>query len=43
MDVHEFFLYLHHATHFTGRAAWALDAAMVPYYRTVLPGHNSVA
>ena len=43
MDVRDFFLYLHHATHFTGRAAWALDAAMVPYYRTVLPGHNSVA
>jgi hypothetical protein len=43
MDVREFFLYLHHSNHFTGTAARTLDAAMVPYYRTVLPGHNSVA
>jgi hypothetical protein len=43
MDLREFFLYLHDATHFTGKAAWTLDAAMVPHYRTVLPEHNSVA
>jgi hypothetical protein len=43
MDLREFFLYLHDATHFTGKAAWTLDAAMVPYYRTMLPGHNSFA
>jgi len=43
MDVRQFFLYLHHAAHFTGKAAWTLDAAMVPHYRTVRPGHNSVA
>src|ERR671910_384064 len=43
MDLRDFFLYLHHATHFTGKAAWTLDAAMVPHYRTVLPEHNSVA
>ena len=43
MDVREFFLYLHHSNHFTGTAARTLDAAMAPHYRTVLPGHNSVA
>ncbi len=43
MDVRDFFLYLHHATHFTGKAQWTLDEAMVPHYRTVLQGHNSVA
>jgi hypothetical protein len=43
MDIREFFLYLHDATHFTGKAAWTLDEAMVPHYRTVLPGHNSIA
>jgi DinB superfamily len=43
MDIREFFLYLHNATHFTGKAAWTLDEAMVPHYRTVLPGHNSIA
>ncbi len=43
VDIREFFLYLHHATHFSGKAAWTLDAAMVPHYRTVLPDHNSVA
>src|SRR5688572_32534121 len=43
MDVREFFLYLHHANHFTGTAARTLGAAMVPHYRTVLPGHNSIA
>jgi hypothetical protein len=31
MDVREFFLSLHHATHFAGRAAWTLDEAMVPH------------
>ena len=43
MDIREFFLYLHNATHFTGKAAWTFDEAMVPHYRTVLPGHNSIA
>jgi hypothetical protein len=43
MDLREFFLYLHDATHFTGKAAWTLDAAMVPHNQTVLPEHNSVA
>jgi hypothetical protein len=43
VDIRDFFVYLHHATHFTGKAAWTLDAAMVPHYRTVLPEHNSVA
>jgi hypothetical protein len=43
MDLRGFFLYLHHATHFTGKAAWTLDEAMTPHYRTVLPGHNSIA
>ena len=43
MDIRDFTLYLHHATHFTGKAAWTLEKPMIPYYRTVLPGHNSVA
>jgi hypothetical protein len=43
MDVRDVFLYLHESIHFTGKAAWTLDAAMIPHYRTVLPGHNSVA
>jgi hypothetical protein len=43
MDVRDFFLYLHHANHFSGKAQWTLDEAMVPHYRTVLPGHNSIA
>jgi hypothetical protein len=43
VDIREFFLYLHHATHFTGKAAWTLGEAMVSHYRTVLPGHNSIA
>lgn len=43
MDIRDFFLYLHRSTHYTGKAEWALDPAMIPHYRTVLPGHNSVA
>jgi hypothetical protein len=43
MDIREFYLYLHHATHFTGKAAWTLDEAMTVHYRTVLPDHNSIA
>ena len=43
MDVRELLPRPPRATHFTGKAEWTLDAAMVPHYRTVLPGHNSVA
>jgi len=43
MNLRGFLVYLHHANHFTGLAARTLDSAMTPYYRTVLPGHNSVA
>ena len=43
MDIRDYNLYLHRNTHFTGKAAWMLDAPMDAYYRTVLPGHNAVA
>ena len=43
MDARELFLYLHHATHFTRKAQWSLEEPMLAHYRTVLPGHNSIA
>jgi hypothetical protein len=43
VDIRDFAIYLHHSNHFTGKAAWTLEASMVPHYRTVLPEHNSVA
>jgi hypothetical protein len=43
MDLRAFLLYLHHSNLFTGLAARTLDPAMTPHYRTVVPGHNSVA
>lgn len=43
MDARDYFLDLHEAIHATGYAHMTLDQAMTPYYRTVLPDHNSVA
>jgi hypothetical protein len=43
LDVRDYYLALYYHAHFEGKAEWTLDAAMVPHYRTVLPGHNSVA
>ena len=43
MDLRAFLLYLHQSNHFTGLAARTLDPAMTSHYRTVMPGHNSVA
>jgi hypothetical protein len=43
LDTRDFFLYLHHSNHFTGKAAWTLAEPMVAHYRTALPEHNSVA
>jgi hypothetical protein len=30
MDSRALFRYLHHAAHFTGKAAWTFDEAMTP-------------
>ena len=43
MNLRAFLVYLHHSNTFTGLAARTLDPAMTAHYRTIVPGHNSVA
>lgn len=43
MDARDHYLALYDHTHFQGKAEWTLAEPMVAHYRTVLPGHNSVA